>query len=248
YAVNPDGNQRWRFETGSAISSTPAVGPDGTVYVGSWDGKLYAVDPATGNEDWSYTTAGYIRSSPALAGDGTVYIGASWDGGWYEMLYAIQPPISGDTGVFQWKINLGYSGSGEGDQIVSLPVVDGDGRIYVGGKDGQVRALNTDNSIVWTYLTENQVDASPAIGADGTLYVGSWDGRLYAFGTPLSACSNMDFDADGRITVVDIMHLVVRWGKSSSDPDWNPRYDLVENDQIDVDDIMAVAANWRTIC
>ena len=34
---------RWEFETGSFVYSSPAIGSDGTVYVGSADTKLYAI-------------------------------------------------------------------------------------------------------------------------------------------------------------------------------------------------------------
>ena len=34
----------WEFETGRAVSSSPAIGSDGTVYVGSQDKKLYAIN------------------------------------------------------------------------------------------------------------------------------------------------------------------------------------------------------------
>jgi hypothetical protein len=33
----------WEFETGGAVISSPAIGSDGTVYVGSNDKKLYAI-------------------------------------------------------------------------------------------------------------------------------------------------------------------------------------------------------------
>ena len=33
----------WEFETGSEVFSSPAIGSDGTVYVGSFDTKLYAI-------------------------------------------------------------------------------------------------------------------------------------------------------------------------------------------------------------
>ena len=46
-----------------AVDSSPAVA-GGTVYVGSHDGKVYALDAATGHLRWSYTTGG-SRSTPA---------------------------------------------------------------------------------------------------------------------------------------------------------------------------------------
>ena len=33
----------WEFETGDRVRSSPAIGSDGTVYVGSNDKKLYAI-------------------------------------------------------------------------------------------------------------------------------------------------------------------------------------------------------------
>ena len=38
------GTVLWEFETGNPVlSSSPAIGSDGTVYVGSHDNKLYAI-------------------------------------------------------------------------------------------------------------------------------------------------------------------------------------------------------------
>ena len=37
------GVKLWEFETGNEVLSSPAIGSDGTVYVGSFDNKLYAI-------------------------------------------------------------------------------------------------------------------------------------------------------------------------------------------------------------
>ena len=37
------GTPIWGFETGGGVYSSPAIGSDGTVYVGSFDKKLYAI-------------------------------------------------------------------------------------------------------------------------------------------------------------------------------------------------------------
>eukprot|EP01047_Picozoa_sp_COSAG01_P109466 COSAG01_NODE_38336_length_491_cov_0.561224_1_plen_86_part_00 len=42
-ACTPPGAEGWSFTTGDRVESSPALGPDGTVYVGSGDGKLYAL-------------------------------------------------------------------------------------------------------------------------------------------------------------------------------------------------------------
>jgi outer membrane protein assembly factor BamB len=51
-------------------SAQQASGP--TVYVGSGDETLYAVDAATGSQEWAFTQPGRVSSSPTVA-DGTVY-------------------------------------------------------------------------------------------------------------------------------------------------------------------------------
>ena len=37
------GDKLWEFETEGFVESSPAIGSDGTVYVGSDDNKLYAI-------------------------------------------------------------------------------------------------------------------------------------------------------------------------------------------------------------
>ena len=37
------GTPIWEFETGDRVGSSPAIGSDGTVYVGAGDTKLYAI-------------------------------------------------------------------------------------------------------------------------------------------------------------------------------------------------------------
>lgn len=62
------------FLTNGDVPSSPAVA--GTVvYVGSEDGKFYAVDCKTGKEIWEYATGGMITSSPAVD-NGMVYVGS----------------------------------------------------------------------------------------------------------------------------------------------------------------------------
>jgi hypothetical protein len=41
--VQKPGTVLWEFETGGFVASSPAIGSDGTVYVGSDDNKLYAI-------------------------------------------------------------------------------------------------------------------------------------------------------------------------------------------------------------
>lgn len=42
YCLTPDGELVWRYKTGDQVDSSPALGPDGTLYIGSDDKRLYA--------------------------------------------------------------------------------------------------------------------------------------------------------------------------------------------------------------
>jgi outer membrane protein assembly factor BamB len=84
------GTVLWKFETGGWVNSSPAIGSDGTVYIGSWDKKLYALSGKSGVKLWEFETGSRVASSPAIGSDGTVYVG-SWDG----KLYAIKTDSKG---------------------------------------------------------------------------------------------------------------------------------------------------------
>ena len=67
--------EQWTYETGRSVRSSPAV-IDDTVYFGSRDNSIYALDAAEGIEQWTYETGEAVNSSPTVI-DGTVYIGSS---------------------------------------------------------------------------------------------------------------------------------------------------------------------------
>jgi len=64
----------WNYTTGSAVPSSPAVA-NGVVYVGSYDGNIYALNATTGANVWNYTTGASVYSSPSVA-NGVVYVGS----------------------------------------------------------------------------------------------------------------------------------------------------------------------------
>ncbi len=51
------GDRPWAFKTGRGIFSTPVIGGDGTVYVGSGDSWFYAIRPS-GTLRWRLKTGG----------------------------------------------------------------------------------------------------------------------------------------------------------------------------------------------
>jgi eukaryotic-like serine/threonine-protein kinase len=176
---------KWRFRTGAAVLSSPAVSV-GTVYFGSNDHTFYALDAATGQLRWKFATHGRITSSAAVV-DGRVYFG-SYDGTFYA--------LDATSGALLWKFATAGERRFSGrhlhgaepaaeivpdpfDVYLSSPAVSG-GRVYFGSGDGEVYALDArDGAVRWKFHTGNVVHASPAV-ADGVLYVGSWDSYFYA--------------------------------------------------------------------
>jgi RHS repeat-associated protein len=170
-----NGQARWTL-TRAAIWTSPAIGVDGTVYVGADDG-LHAVDPATGATKWSrsFGSGGFVRSSPAIAGDGTIYVGTDL----------------GRLEATKLDGSAGFSFTAPGIGIIrSAPALGSDATIYFGSRDRKLYAVDPSGASKWAFITGGNVDSSPAVGADGTVYVGSDDRKLYALrpdGTQLFA-------------------------------------------------------------
>src|SRR6266498_3306955 len=105
--------KRWSFATGDEVFSSPAV-VNGVVYVGSYDGNLYALNASTGAKVWSFATGDFIESSPAVA-NGVVCVGS----GDYSV-YA----LDASTGAELWSFATG-------GYVFSSPAV-ANGVVYVG--------------------------------------------------------------------------------------------------------------------
>jgi outer membrane protein assembly factor BamB len=165
-------DELWKFEFDYLGDTSPAIGPDGIIYVGGCtdvnkDG-LFAFYQ-NGTIKWRYEVDDIIyRCCPAIAEDGTVYI-ASWD----DCLHAVNP-----NGTRKWTID-------SNGNIVSSPAIGSDGTIYFGtmwgtGNGGEIFAINPDGTEKWHYQTGYDVCSDPAVGDDGTIYIGSSDDYLYA--------------------------------------------------------------------
>jgi outer membrane protein assembly factor BamB len=94
-ALNSDGSLKWFFQPTDVpdgfppnhgdIYSSPAIGADGTIFIGHEIGRLYALDPVDGSMKWKFETPhGITWSSPAIGSDGTIYIG-DLDGNLYAL-------------------------------------------------------------------------------------------------------------------------------------------------------------------
>ena len=157
---------KWIYN-GITVYGSAAIGPDGTIYIGSYDGKLYAFN-SSGMLKWTYTTSSYILGSPTIGTDGTIYISC-----WMNSnLYAIKP-----DGTLKWKYNTGNYNFG------SSAVIGADGTIYTSSTSssaGTLYAINPNGVLKWKYSTGPIYGSSAAIGSDGTAYIADYKGILYA--------------------------------------------------------------------
>ena len=194
YALDAQsGALRWRFKTGGErrfqapgihgikpadqmmsdpfdmFVSSPALADD-TVYVGSGDGNVYALNAESGAVRWKFTTGNVVHATPAVAG-GIVYIG-SWDRNFYALEAA--------TGKVRWAYLTGddrkiYNQIGiEGSASVSGGVV------YFGCRDSHLYALDArDGTLRWKHDEFGSwVIATPAI-YDGAVYFTTSDEHVF---------------------------------------------------------------------
>jgi outer membrane protein assembly factor BamB len=163
----------FEFQADGRIVSTPAVGSDGTVYFGTENATLYALDCFGRLKwQWKYDCVDYcpqaFEGSPAVGDDGTIFIGD--DIATPNYFFAVTP-----DGVTKWK----YETLSINGQMDASPAIAQDGTIYVGSRGypemdpmGQLVALRTDGSILENFpIPTKAIEGSPA--AVGTIaYVG----------------------------------------------------------------------------
>jgi len=130
----------------------------GRLYLGTYDGRVLAVDASSGGLVWELATGDSVVAAPALD-SGRLYAG-SFD----HNLYAVDVA----TGRALWKRDLRGA-------VVSTPAVAGD-RVIVGTRSYDLFALGTRTGRQdWKrYIWFSWVESS-AVVRDGTIYVGSSD-------------------------------------------------------------------------
>lgn len=165
----------WTYQTGDGVASSPTIGADGTIYVGSgwlWtgaaDSNLYALHP-DGTLKWKFTAEDGVFSSPTIGADGTIYF-TSIAG----YAYAVHDSVT--------YAKRHWQSPSVGPFLMSSPIVGPEGHVYFGSPDLNFYAVDSsDGRIIWKYRTNWCIISSPALIEDETIYVGSKDHHLYAF-------------------------------------------------------------------
>jgi eukaryotic-like serine/threonine-protein kinase len=152
------------------LSSPAVVGS--TVYVGSGDGNVYAIDAASGALRWKFQTGNVVHASPAVAND-TVYIG-SWDSFFYA--------LNAKSGQERWRFKTGEDHLIANQVGIQSSAVIADGVVYFGCRDSNLYALDAATGEKrWAFSNKGSWVISTPIVKDGTVYFATSDtGLLHA--------------------------------------------------------------------
>jgi outer membrane protein assembly factor BamB len=178
----------WDAELDASIVSAPAIS-DGTLYVGTINGTLYALDAPTGDVLWQATLDGGIWGTPALplaaaaeaqatptptAGDAEATPEAT-----SEATPAAEEPAPGGT------LYIGTAKDPEGGTLYAIDTTDGstiwtvqsaggiasspvfhENIIYFVTDDGMIRAVNADKTPAWQQPVEGKFYTTPVVAGD----------------------------------------------------------------------------------
>lgn len=156
-----DGKRLWRCEVGYQVNFTPAMGADGKIWAGTTDERFCSMDGNSGK----FVKANNIpakgpyknSSQPVTGPDGTMFIHSS-----NTELFAINP----DTGEKKWSFRC------DTVQDFAGVTVDGENRVFIGGKDGVLHALDGSNGKeLWQKHFEGKNHALTTPMPDGKLCV-----------------------------------------------------------------------------
>jgi outer membrane protein assembly factor BamB len=179
------GNIRWRKTIGPSETSPLLVG--NRLYVGDWNGRVWALDARSGRTVWHTRQLGPIKGALAFA-SGHLYVG-SYDG----HLYC----FGAQKGRLLWKAKAQGRLYGHA-RFYSTPAV-AYGRVYIGGTDGKVYSYGaTSGKLRWSHSTGGYVYASPAVWNQEVL-VGSYSKKFFAFNAATGA-ELWHFKANGPIS------------------------------------------------
>ena len=190
----------WTFESADEIRGT-ALYNRGSLYFGSYDHHLYAINAETGKLLWKYQTDGGIVSRPAVSED-SVFIGSEDDrlhvlsarSGSLLWTYYTKGPIRSSPFVAHGHVFIGSDdmslhavniNGGRGiwqidtiGEIRSTPFVTQE-EIYAGNESGEFYCMDFRGGIKWRYKAKRAITSSSVV-ADGMVFFCSLDSYIYA--------------------------------------------------------------------
>jgi outer membrane protein assembly factor BamB len=156
----------WSFKTGGPVRSSAAI-VDGRVFIGSDDGKLYALTLAEGRKLWETATNNPIASSPLVL-DGRVFVGS--DGG--AML-----AFNARDGNLAWKLETGDKIPGSANYVKAPGGTNH--WIVFGSYDSLFRCVDAATGRTnWVVETGTGINGTPSV-SEGLVAIGGCDAVLH---------------------------------------------------------------------
>jgi len=156
-----NGRKLWKWNK-APVESSPLV-VKRTVYVGTWDHGVYAINARTGRTRWRFGADDEVNTAAAYS-RGTVYIAS--DGG---TVYA----LSARTGRLRWK-------AGNAREFFYATPTVAYGRVFIGSTDGTMYVYGAKTGrLLWARPLGTYIYGAAAV-RKRKVYVGTYDGSFYA--------------------------------------------------------------------
>jgi outer membrane protein assembly factor BamB len=195
--------REWTSDTFGVIPDAP-VFDDGTVYIPSYDGSVYAYGAGGGGEKWTNDLGSRVNGlsmrdgrihAPTEDGD-LVQLNDQGSQVWsksHSAAVAATPAVTEEVVYFgtrdgnliarsvrdgfeQWRF------TSPSDAVTAPPVV-ADGTVYFGCNDNNVYAVDAESGkSEWRFETGNNIASPAPVVSGGMVFVGSHDGTFYALG------------------------------------------------------------------
>jgi outer membrane protein assembly factor BamB len=175
----------WRHTTGPSESSPVVVG--GSVFIGDWNGRVWALRRRTGKPFWVTKLRGQVKGGVAVSGN-RVYA-ADYSG----RVYA----LSATSGKILWQAKsqprFGHNGTFYATPAVAY------GRVYIGATDGKMYSYGASTGkLRWSHGTGGYVYSSAAVWRD-RVFAGSYSHKFFCFDAATGAVK-WTFKANGPIS------------------------------------------------
>jgi len=292
YAVDAEtGKARWKFATEGEhryaakhlhgaqpkgetmpdpfdVYLSSAAVQDGTVYFGSSDGNIYALDAPSGGLKWKFKTGDVVHASPAVAG-GVVFVG-SWDSYFYA--------LDATTGKERWRFKTGEDPTIHNQVGIQSSALVADGVVYFGCRDSNLYALDArTGEKKWAFNNKGSWVISSPVVRDGKLYFTTSDsGLFYAvdaktgaslfslkfmwpmFSSPAIAGTTLYIGShEGKLIAIDLTSQKPAWtfrtdgsqqnGATYTKPDGTPNYEAAFGQDSFYDNMVAGVAKMMSV-
>jgi outer membrane protein assembly factor BamB len=159
------GRVLWRHVIGPSESSPVVVGA--TIFVGDWDGRVWALRRRTGKPRWVTTLHGQVKSGVAISGN-RLYVG-DYSGHLYS--------LNATSGKIVWEASV-QPRFGSTGNFYATPAL-AYGRVYLGATDGKVYSFGASSGkLRWSQSTGGYVYSSAAVWRS-RIYVGSYSHTFF---------------------------------------------------------------------